>query len=110
MTNIDKLKTISEKPWFYPLALFLLGGVSYSYAMTSLGYYWADWEIIMFLKLNPSLQFGYYALDRPFPWTYHLIYSLVGFHPIGWHIVTLLIRWAGTLFFVNSLNLIWPRY
>ncbi|MBN2116983.1 MAG: hypothetical protein JW730_10445 [Anaerolineales bacterium] len=64
----------------------------------------------MFTKLNPALQFRFYAHDRPFPWTYHLIYFLVGSKPIGWHIITLLIRWAGTLFFVHALILLWPRY
>ena len=108
--NVNQLKKISEKPWFYPLALFLMAFVTYGYALTSLGYYWSDWEIVMFTKLNPSLQFGFYAEDRPFPWTYQLIYFLVGSQPIGWHIVTLLIRWAGTLFFVYALIQFWPRY
>ncbi len=110
MGGLDKLKKISEKPWFYPMALLLMAFVAYGYALTSLGYYWSDWEIVMFTKLDPSLQFGFYAEDRPFPWTYQLIYSLVGSHPIGWHIVTLLIRWAGTLFFVYALIQFWPRY
>src|ERR1041385_318322 len=110
MINVDKLKTISDKPWFYPVALLLIGFITYGYVLTSLGYYWADWEIVMFTKLNPALQFGYYAHDRPFPWTYQLIYFLVGSKPIGWHIITLLIRWAGTLLFVHFLILLWPRY
>ncbi|NTU56672.1 MAG: hypothetical protein HGA79_10525, partial [Anaerolineales bacterium] len=110
MGGLEKLKKISEKPWFYPMALLLMAFVAYGYVLTSLGYYWSDWEIVMFTKLNPSLQFGFYAEDRPFPWTYQLIYSLVGSQPIGWHIVTLLIRWAGTLFFVYALIQFWPRY
>jgi len=110
MIDVSNLKEISEKTWFYPVALLAIGLISYGYALTSLGYYWADWEIVMFTKLNPSLQFGYYAGDRPFPWVYHLIYWLVGSRPIGWHIITLFIRWAGTLFFVNALILLWPRY
>jgi len=110
MIDVGKLKKISEKRWFYPVALLLMGFVTYGYVLTSLGYYWADWEIVMFNKLNPALKFGYYAVDRPFPWTYQLIYLLVGNHPLGWHVVTLLIRWAGTLFFVNTMILLWPRY
>jgi hypothetical protein len=110
MMNIGQLKKISAKPWFYPVVLLLIGFVTYNYALTSLGYYWADWEIVMFMKLNPALQFDFYAHDRPFPWTYQLIYSLVGANPIGWHVVTLLIRWAATLFFVYTLTLLWPRY
>jgi len=110
MTRIDHLKKISEKPWFYPGVLLLIGFVTYNYVLTSLGYYWADWEIVMFMKLNPALQLDFYAHDRPFPWTYQLIHFLVGANPIGWHIATLLIRWAGTLIFVHAMVLVWPRY
>jgi len=108
--SFEKLKKISEKPWFYPMALFLMAVVTYGYALTSLGYYWSDWEVVFFTKLAPSYQFGFYAEDRPFPWTYQLIYFLVGSHPIGWHTVTLLLRWAGTLFFVYTLIQFWPEY
>ena len=71
--------------------------------MTYLGFYWDDWEVVMFTKLNPLLQSGFYANDRPFPWTYLSTYFLVGSNPIGWHIVTLLYRWAGILFFILAL-------
>jgi len=110
MSSVVKLKKISEKPWFYPVALLLLAFVSYGYVLTSLGYYWSDWEVVMFTKLTPSLQFDFFAEDRPFPWTYQLIHFLVGSDPTGWHIVTLLIRWGGTLFFTYSLIQFWPRY
>lgn len=110
MVGVEKLKKISEKPWFYPVALLLMAFVTYGYVLTSLGYYWSDWEVVMFAKLPPSLQFGFYTDDRPFPWTYQLIHYIVGFHPLGWHIVTLLVRWAGTLFFVYTLIGIWPNH
>jgi hypothetical protein len=109
-TGFEKLKKISERPWFYPMAFFLMAVVTYGYELTSLGYYWSDWEVVFFTKLAPSLQFGFYADDRPFPWAYQLIYFLVGSHPIGWHIVTLLLRSAGTLFFVYTLIQFWPEY
>ncbi len=108
--SFEKLKKISERPWFYPMALFLMAAVTYGYALTSLGYYWSDWEVVFFTKLTPSLQFGFYALDRPYPWAYQLIYFLVGSNPIGWHIVTLVLRSAGTLFFVYTLIEFWPEY
>ena len=108
--SFEKLKKISEKPWFYPMSLFLMAAVSYGYDLTSLGYYWSDWEVVFFTKLAPAFQFDFYAIDRPYPWTYQLIYFLVGSNPIGWHIVTLLLRWAGTLFFVYALIEFWPPY
>lgn len=110
MIYVEKLKKISEQPWFYPMALLFMAFVAYGYALTSLGYYWSDWEVVMYTKLKPSVQFGFYAEDRPFPWTYQLIYFLVGSKPIGWHIVTLLLRWAGILFFVYALIEFWPLY
>jgi tetratricopeptide (TPR) repeat protein len=112
MVHVDaaKIKKLSEKPWFYPVALFVIGFITYCYVLPSLGYYWDDWEIVMFNELNPSLKFDFYAHDRPFPWTYQLIHSLVGSHPAGWHVVTFLIRWAGVLIFVQALILLWPRY
>ncbi len=108
--GFGKLNTISEKPWFYPMALFLMAVVTYGYALTSLGFYWSDWEVVFFTKLDPSLQPGFYADDRPFPWVYQLIYFLAGSQPIGWHIATLLLRWAGTLFFVYALIQFWPEH
>jgi hypothetical protein len=108
--SVEQLKTISEKPWFYPMALFLMALITYGYALTSLGYYWSDWEVVFYTKLAPAFQTGFYAEDRPFPWAYQLIYFLVGSQPIGWHIATLLLRWAGTLFFVYALIQFWPEY
>lgn len=110
MINVDKSKNMTQKRWFYPVVLLLIGFITYGYVLTALGYYWADWEIVMFTKLDSALQFRFYAHDRPFPWTYHLLYFLLGSKPVGWHIVTLLIRWAGVLTFVQALILIWPRY
>jgi len=108
--GVEKLKKFSESPWFYPLALFLMAGVTYGYQLTSLGYYWSDWEVVFFTKLAPAFQFGFYTEDRPFPWPYQLIYFLVGSDPIGWQIATLLLRWAGTLFFVYALIQFWPQH
>ncbi|HUI90112.1 MAG TPA: hypothetical protein VLX61_15445 [Anaerolineales bacterium] len=104
------MKKISEKSWFYPTALLLIGGITYGYCLTYLGFYWDDWEVVMFTKLSPALQSGFYAKDRPFPWPSQLTYLLVGSNPIGWHIVALLLRWAGVLLLVYSLSLLWPRY
>jgi hypothetical protein len=108
--SFKKLKEISDRPWFYPMALFLMAVITYGYALTSLGYYWSDWEVVFFTKLAPALQTGFYADDRPFPWVYQLIYSLVGSDPTGWHVATLLLRSAGTLFFVYALIQFWPEY
>ena len=110
MSYTSQLKKISEKSWFYPAALLLIGFVAYGYCITYLGFYWDDWEVVMFTKLPPLLQSGFYAKDRPFPWPSQLTYLLVGSNPIGWHIVALLLRWGGILLLVYSLAYLWPRY
>lgn len=110
-TNAQSLSRISKRAWFYPAALLLIGLVAYAYQLASLGYYWDDWEVV-FLGYSRSLPllYGYFAFDRPFAWPYQLMYALFGLNPIAWHVVTLLLRWAGILLFYLSLKAIWPSY
>ena len=109
--NFSKLKSYSEKPWFYPAALLLMGLVAYGYQLGLLGYYWDDWEVVFLLHSRSlPLLYGYFAFDRPFAWPYPAMYALAGLQPVAWHLVTLLLRWGGTLLFYMSLKQIWPRY
>lgn len=105
------MKRFSKEPWFYPAALLLIGLLAHGYALFSLGYYWDDWEVVFLLNTkNPALLYGYFAFDRPFAWPYQLMGALAGLNPIGWHVATLLLRWAGILLLYKSLALLWPRY
>ncbi len=110
-TNLSKLKRFSENPWFYPAALLLIGLLTYGYVLKSLGYYWDDWEVVFLLNTrNLPLLYGYFAFDRPFAWPYQAMYALFGLNPIAWHLVTLLLRWAGTFLLYLTLKQLWPRY
>lgn len=109
--DIPRLKRLSEKPWFYPLALLLIGLLAYGYQLASLGFYWDDWEVVFLLNSRSvPLLYGYFAFDRPFAWPYQAMYALFGLNPIAWHLVTLVLRWAGVLLFCLSLKQLWPRY
>ncbi len=109
--KLPALKQLSGKPWFYPAALLLIGLLAHGYALLSLGYYWDDWEVVFLLNTKiPDLLYGYFAFDRPFAWPYQLMGALAGLNPIGWHIATLLLRWAGIFLLYRSLALLWPRY
>ncbi len=106
-----KLGQLSEKPWFYPVALLLVGLIAYGYSLAALGYYWDDWEVVFLLHTRQlPLLYGYFAFDRPFAWPYQLMYSVFGLNAVAWHLMTLLLRWAGILFLYLSLRLIWIRY
>jgi hypothetical protein len=108
--NLARLKSVSQKPWFYPVALLLIGLIAYAYQIGALGFYWDDWEVVFLLNArSTSLLYGYFAFDRPFAWPYQVMYSVFGLSPIAWHLVTLLLRWAGVLLFYLSLTAIWPR-
>ena len=109
--KFSQYKETSKKPWFYPAALLLIGLIAHGYAITSLGYFWDDWEVVFLLNTkNLPLLYGYFAFDRPFAWPYQLMYAVFGMNPIAWHLVTLLLRWAGILLIYYSLRLLWPRY
>ena len=109
--SLSVLKGLSERSWFYPAALLVIGLVAYEYALPSLGYYWDDWEVVFLLNTkNLPLLYGYFAFDRPFAWPYQLMYAAFGLDSVAWHVVTLLLRWAGILLLYRSLRLIWGRY
>ena len=109
--KLSEYKESSKKPWFYPAALLLIGLIAHGYALTSLGYFWDDWEVVFLLNTkNLPLLYGYFAFDRPFAWPYQVMYAIFGMNPIAWHLVTLLLRWAGILLIYYSLRLLWPRY
>ncbi len=110
-TRISSLQRFSKTTWFYPVALLLIGLGAHGYSLSSLGYFWDDWEVVFLLNTrNLPLLYGYFAFDRPFAWPYQVMYSLFGLNPFAWHLVTLLLRWAAVLLLYLSLRLIWPRF
>lgn len=110
LRGFSNVREVSSKPWFYPAALFLIGFLSYGYVLSSLGFYWDDWEVVFLLNSkNLPLLYSYFAFDRPFPWPYQLMYSIVGLNPVSWHLATLLLRWAGILFLYYSFLMLWPH-
>lgn len=108
--DLSRLKRISQRPWFYPVALLVIGLLAYAYQLAALGFYWDDWEVVFLLNSRSApLLYGYFAFDRPFAWPYQVMYALFGLNPIAWHLVTLLLRWAGVLLLYLSLTQLWPR-
>jgi hypothetical protein len=108
---LPSLERWTARPWFYPVALFLLGLVVYGYALGHLGYFWDDWEVVFLLNArNPALFAGYFAFDRPFAWPYQVMYAVFGLNPVAWHVATFTMRWGGVFLLYLSLRPVWPRY
>ncbi|HEY5984177.1 MAG TPA: hypothetical protein VIU38_11970 [Anaerolineales bacterium] len=108
---LARIRPWADRRWFYPVALLVMGVLTYLYALPALGYFWDDWEVVFLLNArNQQLFADYFAFDRPFAWPYQLMFAAFGLNPVAWHLVTLLLRWAGVLLLVYALLAIWPRY
>jgi hypothetical protein len=111
---VKKIQTIALKtidnPWFYPLALLLIGIITYGVMLPRLGFYWDDWEGVYLYKLHiPAISFHFYA-ERPFSaLAYLALFPLAKMTPIVWHVVSLILRWVGVVFVYCILNAVWPR-
>jgi len=101
---------IINRPWFYPLALLLVGIATYGLMIPRLGFYWDDWEsVYLYYLSNPAVGFGYYA-ERPFSVLPYLVFFPVAkMTPVVWQSLALLLRCGGILFLYFTLNTVWPR-
>jgi hypothetical protein len=105
--NFSKL---IRQPWFYPLFLLLVMGVSYSLYLFWLGFYWDDWLATYLNGSSVRMYWDFYYYDRPFSiWTYLVTSPILGTRPILWHLFTLLVRWSGVLAFCWGLKGLWPE-
>jgi hypothetical protein len=107
---VSHLRRASQSAWGYPLFLLLVGGLSYLYSLPQLGYFWDDWEVVYLTQLaTPQILEGYFFFDRPLAWPYPVYAAILGAQPYLWHLLTLFLRWAGTLFFYLALERLWPK-
>jgi hypothetical protein len=104
----SKLTLISRS---IPVIFLLVTILSFGLLIPWLGYYWDDWAKILVSRLyGLGGYFAYYAEDRPISsWTHMLFTPLVGQAPIGWHILTLLLRWLSGWGMWWCLSQLWPQ-
>jgi hypothetical protein len=70
-SRLAELKRVSDKTWFYPLALLLIGLLAYAYQLVALGFYWDDWEVVFLLNASDAARPGLLPVDRPSPGLIH---------------------------------------
>jgi hypothetical protein len=94
-----------------PVFLLLVTILAFGLLIPWLGYYWDDWAKILVSRFyGLSGYFAYYAEDRPLSaWTHIVFTPLVGQGPLGWQILTLLLRWLSGWGMLWSLNNLWPQ-
>jgi len=93
-----------------PVLLLVLHIFSYGLVISRLGFYWDDWETILITQKFPLSEFwAYFAGTRPLAaWTHILFGALIGVKPIGWHLLSLLLRWLTSVAGWWSLSSLWP--
>lgn len=100
-----------NKPWIYPLLLFIIGMLSYVISNPKLGFYWDDWQAVyLFQTHSTPILNNYFLYDRPFSsWTYEVLFPIVKMHPLGWQVLTLVFRILAVWLTTESLISIWQN-
>ena len=107
---LQKTATWIVKRWAAYLWLAVLAVVCYGLLIPKLGFYWDDLPYLYQYAANgPSGFPAYVAPDRPFSaWIFVATTTLFGFNPLGYHVLALVLRWAGAVFFYEICRELWP--
>ncbi|HEX9596183.1 MAG TPA: hypothetical protein VF982_04835, partial [Anaerolineales bacterium] len=95
----------------FALGALLLCLMAYAPLISTLGFYWDDWQVIFHTQSGRLLALPQmYSFDRPYSvWTAMLSVPLLDSHPLAWHLFALIVRWLLVLAMAWSLALAWPR-
>jgi hypothetical protein len=95
-----------------PLLLTALALAAFGPFIPWLGFYQDDWHHIYYFSqegLDGLARFLFFD-SRPFAIAvYAPLFSLLGTHPLGWHLFGLLMRLLIALVFLQIINLLWPH-
>ena len=107
------LQNILSQEKYTPLAFLVVAFIGFGLLANRLGFYQDDWPYIFyaFNKGIPSLTLELYYDSRPnAAWLYIVMFNLLGFKPIAWHLAAVIFRWlTGTLLWY-LLRRIWPSH
>ncbi|MGA9396664.1 MAG: hypothetical protein WBV22_00265 [Anaerolineaceae bacterium] len=102
------LRSLERVP--VPLILFFACVIAYGPLIPFLGFYWDDlpnmWVYHMF---GPQGYISYASNHRPFSaWVFILTTPILGESPLGYHVLSLILRWAGAVGVWWTLKQLWP--
>ena len=92
-------------------SIFAIGGLVYGVFVTSLGFYWDDWPVVwVYNALGSQGVARYFAGQRPaYGWIIAHVAQMIGIAPVGWHILSLLVRCASSGVLFVAFSALWPR-
>ncbi len=94
------------------LWLFFLCLLCYGLLIPFLGFYWDDLPYLYQYHVNGPFGFSeFVSFDRPFSaWIFMATTWLFGFHPLGYHILAFLLRFASAILFYRILKILLPEH
>lgn len=111
MRIFTRIKSLTERKFFYPVFSLLVMLAAYGVALLHPGFFWDDWQAVYLARAgSPADWWQFFAFDRPISaWTYIITMPVLRLHPLAWQFFTLLVRWAGMLAFVWGMQGLWPQ-
>ncbi|MDZ4159443.1 MAG: hypothetical protein U1B80_06610 [Anaerolineaceae bacterium] len=99
--------------WSVPLALLAVCILGFGLLIPSLGFYSDDWPAIISARTGGSEAIKtFFAYDtRPTTaWIYLVSFRVLGFQPLHWHLMLLVVRWLNAVVVWLLLHALWfPR-
>jgi hypothetical protein len=96
-----------------PVLLFGIALLAFSIKTLDQGFFHDDWHHVYYAKyygLAGLKQFLFYD-SRPFAYLiYQPLFSLLGFNPLHWHLLVLVLRFLTVWVFFHCLNLLWENH
>jgi len=92
-------------------SIFAIGGLVYGVFVTSFGFYWDDWPVVwVYNALGSQGVAMYFAGQRPaYGWIIAHVAQIIGIAPVGWHILSLLVRCISSAMLFVAFSALWPR-
>lgn len=111
MSWITKAVNIKLSEKYIPWVLLGVSVIAYGVMIHALGYYWDDWEILYLSAAAETPSDIFLYPFRPLHVLLDIVsVRLIGFNPLPWHILMLVIRFLGGLVFWALLKAIWPGH
>jgi hypothetical protein len=109
MSLLRKAARFKIKERNFPWVLLGLALLTYGVMIQDLGFYWDDWEILYLSSAAKTPGDIFLFPFRPL----HVLLDIatvrvLGFSPLPWHLLLLLLRYLGGLIFWKLLQTIWP--
>ena len=107
----ELFRIVQEPENIFYAWLFFLCIVCFGLLIPLLGFYWDDLPYIYhYHTFGPAGFPEYVSFDRPFSaWIFMLTTSLFGYHPIGYHLLALLLRFTSAILFSKIIKILWPE-